>query len=323
MENEIVYVDDKAYEVKEIPEIINNTWKQLQNVKAQCDAAKEKAEKAKKDSENLVEVKWYNKKDAIIGVQHALKSNTEAIDSLADANKVSFEYQNALSQMTKMLFKLSVGTRAATRSVIREVRRLLENASAEELDALAEEELNRVLVELNAQEDLAKKQQRTFGLLKEQDDRLSAQENILSEQEYQLYEHEKKIKFVANQIKRVSEKEDENVKLIHKQSDRIDDNANRIQKGEKKDKQQDKIIEEQARKDLEHDRRLDEGDKKDSQQDKLIKTNSDEIARLESYIEKLEKRLDEQNSKLEYFMAMVAECKNHEKQLIKKNWSRK
>ncbi|MCR4648344.1 MAG: hypothetical protein K5776_04620 [Lachnospiraceae bacterium] len=348
MGNELIYVDDKAYTVKDIPNVVKNTWDNLQIVKEKSQKATKAANDAKKAVDGMQAVKWYNKKQAIEDVQEAVKGTSTAMSSLAEANQASFEYQQELAKMTKLLFNLGVGTRAATRCVIREVRGLLENASVEELDTLAEEELNRVLMELNAQEDFAEKQQRAFDLLKEQDEKISAQEDILSEQEYQLGEHEKKIKFVANQVKKVNDRSIESEKLVNEQNERISEygekiaagikkdkehdkslreqqqkdleHDRKIKEGEKKDQEQDRTLENQKQKDLEHDKRLNEGDLKDKKQDKRIETNADNIKNLESYVHNLESLIELQNNKIDELIILLDRIQTNDKKNIKKKW---
>ncbi len=349
VKDELIYIDDKAYSVAQIPTIIQNNWESLKVVKEKSQKATKAAQEAKKSVDSMHEVKWYNKKQAIEDVHKAVKDTSTAMSSLADANQASFEYQQELAKMTKLLFNLGVGTRTATRCVIREVRALLENASSEELDTLAEEELNRVLMELNAQEDLSEKQQRAFDLLKEQDARISTQEGILSEQEYQIGEHDKKIKFVSDQINKVRDKNLENEKLFLEQKDqfkvyakKIDDGEkkdkeqdralfdqrqkdiehdNKIKEGERKDKEQDTILDKQKQKGAEHDKRLDAGDAKDKKQDEQIKTNAERVADLEFCIQNLEEIIEIQNNRITELEYMLVRLQNNDKILKKKKWS--
>lgn len=76
----------------------------------------------------------------------------------AEAQEVSFTYQQKLAEMTKFLFALGVSNIAMNRSIVRELELKLKGASEEELDELARREIISVVKQLKAQEDIMKKQ---------------------------------------------------------------------------------------------------------------------------------------------------------------------
>ena len=113
-------------------------------------AAKEKANAAK-----MKEVKWYkSSKDVIEALQQACESQSEAIEANAEAHQASFQNQQKMAEVSKSLLALGLANSALNRMIIREITLKLQNASKEELNDLARQELESVLRQLKSQEDL-------------------------------------------------------------------------------------------------------------------------------------------------------------------------
>lgn len=109
------------------------------------------------------------KKEAIEELQKVSVQLAEALQSGATAQKVSFELQTRLADVTKYLFTLGVGNIAANRTVVRELELRLSDASEEELSELARQEMASVIRQLKEQEDLLQKQDQMREGLKEHD----------------------------------------------------------------------------------------------------------------------------------------------------------
>ncbi|MDP4268294.1 MAG: hypothetical protein Q8880_12785 [Bacteroidota bacterium] len=120
----------------------------------QANSAHAAADYARKKPTGLFE-----KKDAIETIQSALYDLAGAVGSGAEAQKVSFEFQTQLAEITKYLFGLGVSNLALNRSVVRELELKLSDASAEELSDLARQETLNVIRQLKAQEDILIKQE--------------------------------------------------------------------------------------------------------------------------------------------------------------------
>ncbi len=106
------------------------------------------------------------KKAAIEGLQQAGIALADAVTSGTKAQKLSFEMQKRLADVTKYLFTLGVSNIAANRTVVRELEMRLRSASEEELSELARTEVLSVIKQLKEQEDLLRKQDqmgRTLG----------------------------------------------------------------------------------------------------------------------------------------------------------------
>ncbi len=74
----------------------------------------------------------------------------------AEAQKLSFEYQEKLGEVTKYLFFLGESNIVANRTVVREIEMRLKGASEAEISSLAKQELINVVKQLKDQEDMAK-----------------------------------------------------------------------------------------------------------------------------------------------------------------------
>ncbi len=155
--------------VAEIPSIISNTFSELERYKNNVEISERKANNAINSARyaRSQSAGLFQKKAAIEALQTATVENADAIGSLADAEKVSFEYQKKLGQFCKFLFALGVKNIAANRSVVRELELKLSGATKEELDDLARQEILNVIKQLKAQEDIMIKQEKLSENLKE------------------------------------------------------------------------------------------------------------------------------------------------------------
>lgn len=145
----------------DLPTIISGQINQLNELnvgvkKALADAekARSSAEIAKKKSAGA-----FKKKEAIEELQSASIDIADAVKSQADAQKLSFEFQTKLADISKYLFGLGISNIASNRSVIRELELRLDHASEEELSDLARREILSVVKQLKDQEDILQKQE--------------------------------------------------------------------------------------------------------------------------------------------------------------------
>ena len=148
------------------------TIKQLEAKVKESDSlakeAKDRAESAKGVSVGL----FHGKRDAIEALQSATSEIAEAQEKVVEAMNVSFEYQQQLGVITKNLFGLGVSNIAATRSVVQQLRMQLEGASPEEMSELAKSEILAVIHQLEAQEDMANRQEKNSEAIKKHNDAL-------------------------------------------------------------------------------------------------------------------------------------------------------
>ena len=221
----VINVDEK-----QIPAIVQEQFGELRRYKSSVDLSTKKAGTALKSAKNAkrMSARLGHKKAAIESLQDAVVDNADALGSFADAQEVSFEYQQKLGEICKYLFGMGVSNIAANRSVIRELEMKLSGASQEELDELARQEIYGVIRQLKAQEDIMQKQNFLTDEVRKHDKRLD--------------ESDKKDKVQDEEIARQASKDEEH--------------DMRLDEGEKKDKAQDEELSRQALKNEEHDSKI-------------------------------------------------------------------
>jgi hypothetical protein len=161
----------------EFPLLIQGQVDKLNELDKKVTEAIKAADKAK-DSANAAKEKsagFGKKKAAIEELQSAGIGLADAVQSGAEAQKISFEFHRKLADITKYLFRLGVSNIASNRFVIRELELKLQGASKEELSELARQELISVIKQLREQEDILKKQEHFSKMIKIHDERLKSQ----------------------------------------------------------------------------------------------------------------------------------------------------
>ena len=236
----IKILDVNTVNENQLPTIISSQFSALTELENNVQKAVNMAAQAKRKAVNAqVSAGLFHKKEAIELLQNATKGLAEAQITAADAQKISFEYQSKLTEITKFLFGLGVSNLAMNRSVIRELELKLKGASDEEISELAKQELRNVIMQLKLQEDMMQKQKKIAEDVGEQ------------------HRHINKLNKQIDSL----EVQDQ------KQKERLAENTDTIEEHEK-------VLFEQRRKDEEHDRKFAEQDKEDEAQDEKIAQNA-------------------------------------------------
>ena len=180
LENEIVMAELGGVSESMLPDIISGQVREIQCLEASIKKAAEKAEAAKALAISAKEKSagLFQKKEAIELLQSATISLAEAESATVEAQTVSFECQKKIGEITKYLFALGCTNMAANRSVVRELKMILEGASGDSLDELAKQEIINVVRQLKAQEDIINKQNELSHAVKKQETELSMQKLI-------------------------------------------------------------------------------------------------------------------------------------------------
>lgn len=155
---------DPIFDEKMIPEIIEGQFSKLNELDVQVKKAMADAQKAEDQAKQASARSasfWSfsdQKKAAIEALQAASQNLASAVQSGVQAQKISFDFQTRLVDVTKYLFKLGVSNIAANRFVVRELEMRLRGASENELSELARQEVMSVIEQLKEHEDLLHKQ---------------------------------------------------------------------------------------------------------------------------------------------------------------------
>jgi len=166
------YQPDLGVGEKMLPELIQGQIGKLNEldagVKKALDAAGKAEQRAKSAGERSAGRSLFKdrKKEAIEELQEAGIELAGAVQSGAEAQKLSFELQMRLAEVTKYLFTLGISNIAANRVVVRELEMRLRGASEAELSDLARQEVTSVIRQLKEQEDLLRKQEQMTEALR-------------------------------------------------------------------------------------------------------------------------------------------------------------
>ncbi len=209
---------DLAVKESDVPEIIGSQFTIMQEYKENLDIAKKKALDAQEQALGSKEKKTgvFKNKTAIESLQETTLSLADAQIIAAEAQEKSFEYQKKLAEITKYLFGLGVSNIAANRIVVKELEMRLKNASEDEIDSLAREEIKNLVRELKMQEDVMQKQSLLNERIRELDEKMTL---YLSKDEEDSY-----IKGLENKILDLEEEihflKEENVKRKRMDNDK-------------------------------------------------------------------------------------------------------
>lgn len=154
-ETGVVKVNGLVINTAELPGFLTE---QVDSISSSSNAIAKAIDKAVelKEKANVLDekVRLFGKRKAIEDLQDVVKELLESMDSHCDA-LISFQKNfEKLSKTSEVLLGLSLVNSAQRNMVIRTIQQKLENASKEKLTALAQQELRRVLNQLNAQQEL-------------------------------------------------------------------------------------------------------------------------------------------------------------------------
>ena len=195
--------------VSELPEVIGAIFKELQSLKGQVRRAGRYAEAAKSTADNAQRTRrsWFifhNHGDAIRRLQGAVSTLADAQVTTAQAQRVSFDYQERVGELTKYLFALGAADEESCQTVLHELEEKLYGPDGKDLSALVRRDLLGVVHQLQNQSPLcaglAAQKEKQVSLEKEvaaltaavknlrsqnadQEKRLAALEAALEEQE--------------------------------------------------------------------------------------------------------------------------------------------
>lgn len=299
----------KAKNVKQadLPVIIAKQYDKLKELEDNVERAYTLAQSASDSADNAYykSAGFGHKKAAIESLQDAVKDLGSAQISAAEAQKISFEYQTKLAEITKYLFGLGASSIAMNRSVVRELELKLKGASAEEISDLAKQELVNVVTQLKAQEDIMLKQDKIMKEVKANHEGISQINADITKINSETDKHETAIFDNADRIEQNKKeltaqhlKDEEHDKALEEHSKELAAQRLKDQELDKELEDHNKELTAQHLKDEEHDRALEEHNKeltaqhlKDEEHDKALEEHSKELATQHLKDEELEKRL--------------------------------
>lgn len=254
MNDYIDLFDETTIHESELPNVVSRQFDNIAALEKQVTDSVNLAAKARQKAEKAqVSAGLFKKKEAIQLLQSAAEEQSNALISLADAQKLSFDYQNKLTEITQYLFGLGVSNLAMNRSVIRELELRLQGASEEDISNLAKQELRNVINQLKQQRDMLDQQEKLTGKVKEHsgqlkniNERLSVFADSDNEQDLNIAANAKKIEQHTEALL-LHQMKDEEMARVLAEKDKIHD---------KELSKHAMVLSSQQKKDLEHDDRI-------------------------------------------------------------------
>lgn len=146
--------------LEDLPSVITKTFNRISEIENKLKNAENNAKTAEKSANEAKQKSagWSwggkDKKLAIEALQQAVVDQAECVSSTIEANKEILDNQKELSKAVNYLFGLGVVNVAANRTVVRQLEMKLRDASKEELSEFARIEIESVIKQLRAQEDI-------------------------------------------------------------------------------------------------------------------------------------------------------------------------
>ena len=272
--------------IDQVPDLIHDRFKKVEELKKNVEKASEKAKLAKESAEIAKDhsAGLFQKKGAIEALQTVTHDLAEAQISAAQAQELSFEYHQKVAELTTFLFKLGVSSIAVNRSVVRTLELKMKGASQETLDDFARQEIAEVVRQLKEQEDLMRK----HNMLSEKV-RINRDKTI---------EHDR-LFIEKNKIDNLQDEE------ILRQAERGKELEKRIDDRVEKDKSQDEEISRQVVKGKELEKRIDDRVEKDKSQDEEI---ARQIAKGEEFENQIKQLMASNLEKEEHIKELQNTC---------------
>ena len=231
-------IDDEISEnvsEESLPAVIRAELSILSDFSKKKDEAKSKAEEAKSKADEMNGVKVFKTKDAVEKLQDAAKALGEAQVLASEAQEMSFEYQKKLTKVSKYLFGLGVTNMSMNRSVVKELRASLEGSEMADLDEMAQKELENVISQLVAQEDLMFKQEKLADTIDAIDDVVTNHSDRIDKYEATTARF--------NEMLEVQIKKDEEHDRLFAEKNKVDyEQSLELQRQQKKDEEHDSKI---------------------------------------------------------------------------------
>ena len=268
-----------------LPNVISEQFVKITELEKKVKKAKESAGEVKKKADDASKPSaFWRKKAAIEALQDATTEIAKSEGDIIDAMNVSFEYQQQLGQITQYLFMLGVSNIAATITVIQQLRLELQKAPKDKMSDLAKNEIMAVIRQLEAQEDMAAKQEKHAEALKKHKMLITEGVEKDKAQDVQISENAQNIDNLKRQ-------------------DAIQDEL--IAEGIEKDKEQDKLISEIQNADQEQNEQISLNRDKNEVQDEAIRDllkekekRGEEILVLQEKIEQLQSKFSTKGNKI-------------------------
>lgn len=200
---------DITISTSDLPAVIGSQVDKIKILGKSMQKAINSAENSKKSAEFAnKKIGWFNRgtKEAVEQLQSSGRELATAVQNSAEALQHSFEFQKELANVSKYLFGLGAWNLAQNRTVVRELELKMKNATEEDISELARQELNNVIIQLKAQEDILHKQQEFNSRLRDFDQELKIFLDAVNDTEKKVKVQNEKLSELENSIRIYEEK---------------------------------------------------------------------------------------------------------------------
>jgi hypothetical protein len=209
-------------EVSQVPAYIEKSVTQLQTlsrrIEESASAGRDAAIAAKEAQGKRATFRWYEsaekERKAIAALQKSGVAQAKAIETFSDAQKLTFDYLSDVTKILRGLFVLGCASLAKNRMVVEELEARLRGAGEEQLNELARQELESLLMDLNEQRDVMERQEKLGANQREQ-------AGLIEQNTKEIRENCENDAKQDVELSRQREKDDEHDRLVKSLSERM------------------------------------------------------------------------------------------------------
>ena len=170
-----------------------------------------------------------SKAQAVIqAMQNSDDKQSQAIETLSEAQEAQFKFQEDITYILKGLFIMGCGSLAKNRMVIRELQARLSGASDSDIDKMAQKELQGIIDQLEQQRDLLERQEQLGKNTKENAENIAANRKKIETNASGVKENKKAIEDLSTADKKQDEEIERNFEEDRRRDEVIDALTKRI-----------------------------------------------------------------------------------------------
>ena len=172
-----------------IPDYVEKSVKQLQmledKIKASAEAGRNAARAARDAEGRSASFHFWEfaskQREVIEALQTSGVAQARAIETFSEAQKLTFDYLSDVTRILRGLFVLGCASLAKNRSVVRELEARLRGDSESQINELARQELESLLMQLNEQRDILERQEQLGRTQSEQAEQISQNRSLIQD----------------------------------------------------------------------------------------------------------------------------------------------
>lgn len=313
----IAFVGGNIQSVNTLATQVTKAQAAVEEARKKVDVAIKSAEDARSLAGSRESVGWFgSRRRAINNAQEDIENianaqvemaetqiaMADAQKSLAEAQATFFEFQKQLAKITATMIQFSTANIATSRFIVRELEMRLSGASKGELTELARKELENVVYQIKAQQDIMSKQDQLAETVLEiaqadevRDRAIQAQDAKDAEHDMRLASQEQSSREQRRILTHQMQKDEEHDRVLAEIIATDEAQGEQIAEGERKDREQDQLLSEIVEMDEEQGEQIAQNRDANARQDQtiaeLVQVNQWQSEKLEEQRIEIEKLL--------------------------------